>query len=190
MIGGDWKNVEPMHDGERKRMPAGGYVIRMRSASQKMSRKNQPYLEVEYDIAEGEWSNHYQEIFDRFGFWGGKFSVFFAGNAKGFFRGFIDDVEQSNPGISLITPAGIDERQLSGLLVGIVLGEEEYMSTSGEIKTRLKRVQLLPIDKIRSGEFEIPEKKLYQGANVPPASDVVDMTQTVDFEQITEELPF
>ena len=172
-------------------MPAGGYVIRMKSATIKTSRRGQQYLEVEYDVAEGEWANHFQEIFDRFGFWSGKFSVFFEGKSAGFFKGFIEDVEASNPGVSLITQYGIDERNLAGLLIGIVLQEEEYMSNSGEIKSRLVRDKLMTVDRIREGDFTVPPKKEYQGATVPEAVEVVDTTAPdINFEQITEELPF
>lgn len=191
MIGGDWTNVEAMRSGNGRKMPAGGYVVRMKSAAIKTSRRGQQYLEIEYDVAEGEWSNHFQEISDRFGFWSGKFSVFFEGKSKGFFKGFIEDVEASNPGVSLITPNGIDEHKLNGLLIGIVLQEEEYMSNSGEIKTRLIRDKLMTVDRIREGDYTVPPKKEYESTVIPEAVEVVDMSDPAStFEQINEELPF
>lgn len=190
MIGGDWANVEPMRSGSGRRMPAGGYVICMKSPTIRTSRKGQQYLEVLFDVAEGEWKDHYKDIFDRFGFWSGKFSVFFEGKSKGFFKGFIEDVEASN-GVQLVTPAGIDEKKLDGLLIGIVLQEEDYMSNSGEIKTRLVRDKLMAVDEIRKGNYTVPPKKEYQAEPIPEAVEVVDMSnQETAFEQIDAELPF
>lgn len=190
MIGGDWANVEPMRSGSGKKMPAGGYVIRMKSPTVRTSRKGQRYIEVLFDVAEGEWKGHYQDIYDRFGFWSGKFSAFFEDKSKGFFKGFIEDVEKTN-NVQLITPAGIDEKKLDGLLIGIVLQEEEYMSNSGEIKTRLIKYKLMTADKIREGHFTVPPKKEYQAEPIPEAVEVVDMSNPeTAFEQIDAELPF
>ena len=192
MIGGDWTKVEPMGNGGGK-LPAGGYVIRITKAEDVPGKE---YLLVEYDVAEGEHAGHYKDLFDRLGFWGGSFVRSYKPKARGFFKSFLDTLEASN-NVTLATPNGVDEQKLVGLLCGVVLGEEEYIGNDGTLKTRLKVVTELPVDRIRAGEYTVPEKKKLDPSKIPggqsqtgtvrdtTAASVVD-----DFEQINVDLPF
>ena len=66
-------------------------------------------------------------------------------------------MEKSNPGYTF------DEFRLAdmrGKYIGIVLGEEEYISNKGEVKTKLVVVTTKTIQDIRDGNFTVPAKKL------------------------------
>ena len=66
---------------------------------------------------------------------------------------------------------GLNEEQLVGKTLGIILGEEEYMSNRGEIARRLNDITDLPADKIRAGEFTVPDiKKLESQTEATAAS--------------------
>lgn len=188
MIGGDWTKVEPMQEG-RRGLPAGGYVIRI-SKVENVAAKN--YLLIEYDVAEGEHAGYYKDLSDRFGFWGGSFVRSYNQKASGFFKGFLDAVEKSNPGVTLATPYGVDETRLIGLIVGVVLREEEYIKNNGETGTRLRVKEVMEVDRIRKGDFTVPEKlRLGNAPSADAAPAVIDTTQSnIDFDQVTEDLPF
>lgn len=186
MIGGDWTKVEPIQEGKRG-LPAGGYVVKIIKVDNVAAKS---YLLIEYDIAEGEHTGHYKELNDRFGFWGGSFIRSYKANAAGFFKAFLDAVEASNFGVKLATETGVDERKLPGLLVGVVLREEEYIKNNGELGTRLRVKEVLPVDRIRMGDFIVPEKKVLD-EKPAAAPAVIDTTAAnVDFESVTEDLPF
>lgn len=186
MIGGDWTKVEPIQEGKRG-LPAGGYVIRITRVDNIQANS---YLLMEYDIAEGEHAGHYKDLSDRFGFWGGSFVRSYKPKAAGFFKGFLDAVEASNPGVVLATENGVDESRLNGLLVGVVLREEEYIKNNGELGTRLRVKDVISADRIRKGDFIVPEKKVLseKPASAPAVLDTT--AANVDFEAVTEDLPF
>lgn len=189
MINGNWKDVEPIDENRRRRLPAGGYVIRITNV-ENVAKKE--YLKIEYDIAEGEHTGHYADLFERAKFWGGSFVRSYKESARGFFAGFLEAIEKSNPGVVLRSENGLDERQLIGKTVGAVLGEEEYIGNDGSLKTRLKVAKVMAADRIRAGDFTVPELKRLESVAAPPASNVIDTTQPgpQGFEELTEELPF
>ena len=70
-------------------------------------------------------------------------------------------MEQSNPGYKFNN----DEKTLRGKLVGVVLREEEYMGNDGNIKTKLVVDRFTSVDKIRSGDYEVRQKKTLSGGS-------------------------
>lgn len=190
MIGGNWDEVKAIDENARRRLPPGGYVVRIVNVYDVRAKE---YLEIEYDIAEGDYTGYYNDLKSRFKFWGGKFIRSYKDKARPFFKGFIEAVEQSN-NVKLISERGIDETQLVGLLVGVVLGEEQYIGNDGSLKTRLKVAKVTTTDHIRKGEFIVPPLKTMESVKVPETSEVIDTTVDVptpdSFEALEEELPF
>lgn len=190
MIKGNWRNVEPIHEGGRKRLPAGGYVARIKSVENVPARE---YLKIEFDVTEGDFAGYYADLYERAHFWGGSFIRSYKASAAGFFRGFLDDISASNNGVDLVKENGeIDERQLIGKALGVILGAEEYEGNDGTIKTRLKVRAVVPVDRIRNNDFTVPELKRLSGSAPVTAAEVVDMTQATPkgFDDLAEELPF
>ena len=62
------------------------------------------------------------------------------------------------------------------ILIGLIIGEEEYESNVGDIRTRLKVRRAVPAQNIREGKFKQPElKKLpVETPTIPPTPLDVD----------------
>lgn len=154
----DLTNVSEASEGQS--IPAGGYVARIKSVEDLPQKE---YLLVQLDIAEGEYKDYYQKLHDRLGanWWGLESRRSYKPAALPFFKRFCTAVSKSNG--SYIFDGGRvngDEKTLVGKLVGIILREEEYISNSGDKKTRLIIDREMSVDTIRSGKFKVPGVKL------------------------------
>lgn len=158
----DLSNVEANQGGEYARPQAGGYIIRIK-AVQDVPEKE--YLKISYDIADGEFKGYYTDMWQRTGYDLPTFIKSYKDKALGYFKAFIDAVEGSNR-----YKWNNDERSLVNLFVGTVLREEEYRSSSGEIKTILKPDIFLTTAEIRNGRFEVRPCKRLSNAPASPQS--------------------
>jgi len=134
----------------------GGYICRITGIK---DYEQKEYLEIEYDIAEGENRGYYLNLFQKFNFWGARFIRSYKQTAIQYFKAFIDAVEASNKEYYF----NFDERTLIGKYVGIVLGEEEYKNNNGEIKKRLYVHNIKTVKEIKEGKFKVPDFKYYEG---------------------------
>lgn len=94
-----------------------------------------------------------------------------------------------------------DEKTLVHKLVGAVFGKVQYQANDGTLKFKVKLDRLRSVDKIRSGDFVIPEPKLLDLSEVGSA-DYLDSMRAVasftpnlnkninDFEISDDDLPF
>ncbi len=156
---------------EFRRPAPGGYICGITAVKDVPEKE---YLRIEFDIAEGEFKRYYTELNKARGFWGGVFVRSYSDAALPFFKSFITAVEKSNNGYKF----DYEEQKLKGKYIGLVLGEEEYMSRTGEIKTRLYVHSTRSVQAIKNGEFKAVPKKLF----------VPDAGQTS--ENIQDDLPF
>ena len=143
--------------GTSQRLPAGGYVCRYTDV---VDYPDKEYLYMEYDVIEGEFKGYYRALKDRAGFWGGKVYRSYKEKALPMFKRMCSAVTKSNKGF--IFDGGdknSDETTLIGMNVGMVFGEEEYEADNGEIKTRLYVAYECDADKIRKGDFKVPDLK-------------------------------
>lgn len=114
------------------------------------------YLLIEWDFAEGAYKDNNRETFERAEFWPIQLRRSYKLKSLGFFKSFKTALEESNPGYRF------DEfnlRDMVGRRFGAVLGEEEYINNSGEVKTRLYVAQTRSIQAIQKGDFKVPELK-------------------------------
>jgi len=151
----NWGSVE---ETSFDRLVPGGYVCGIVSV---IDEEKKEYLKIEYDIAEGEQKNYYRKLQESKNFWGGSFIRSYKETALGFFKGFLTALEKSNGNFKAATFDN-DPQKLKRLLIGLVLGEEEYKANDGEIKKRLYVSELRSVDSIRKGDFKVPELKKYQ----------------------------
>ena len=147
----DWGKVPDPVD--LPRLKPGGYVCKITLVTDEPKKE---YLKVEYDIAEGEFKGHWNELYKAKSFWGGTFIRSYKETALSMFKGFLTAVKESNPGFIFNN----EEKRLEGQLIGLVLGEEEYRKNNGTDGTRLYVAAVRSVDKIRKGDFTIPPKKL------------------------------
>lgn len=148
-----------------ERLPAGGYVLKI------LGTKVENYdwgnvLILRFDVAEGEHAGFYQQNYNdqtEDKKWKGTFRINLPkddGSEKDDWaikklKGSMTAVEHSNDGYTW----NWDERTLVGKLVGGLFGNKEWrMNGNSGFYTDCRR--LCSVDKIRSGNFKIPEDKL------------------------------
>lgn len=150
----NWNEVQ---DDVRRPVP-GGYAARITRVEDNEDRE---FLKIEWEFADGELKGANKETYDAFGFWPLAFVCSYKEKALRFFKGFKTAVESSNPKFVFNN----DPQSLVGKFVGVVLGEEEYLSNKGEVKTRLYVAEKRSGKAIRDGDFKIPELKKLAAAN-------------------------
>ncbi len=176
----DWENVQ--ENGSFKTLTSGGYIAQIVSVTNNEDRQ---YLEVWYDIAQGDFKGYYKEQYEKFNNWSGRFYRSYKDKAVSMFKGFITSVEKSNQNYEW----DWDESKLKGKFIGVVLGEEEYIPQggkyAGQVRTRLTVTKITDVNSIRLGNFKVPElKKLKQ-------EEASTSTQTNPFASISDDtMPF
>lgn len=157
--------------GEYERMEIGGYVCRIlqiKAEEPAPGTKNyDTLLRIGFDIAEGDKSGIYKRTFDRKretnpdAKWPGMYYQTIKADDLRYFKGFITAIEESNPGFKW----DWDEQKLKNKLFGGLFGEEEYRGNDGNVYTSIKLQWVRSADKIRSGDYTVPERKLLKGSN-------------------------
>lgn len=145
----NWNDVQ---DDIRNPVP-GGYAAKITRVE---DNEQKEYLRIEWEFADGEFKGVNQEVYDAFGFWPLAFICSYKQKALRFFKGFKTAVEESNRNYTFdcSNPSG-----LVGKYVGVVLGEEEYLTKKNEVKTRLYVAEKRSGKAIREGDYKIPELK-------------------------------
>ena len=150
-------NLENVDEaGDFTRVPVGGYICKITKVEDV---SNKEYLKLEYEIVDGQHKGSSERMHAACGFWP-NFIRSYKEKALPFFKSFVTALETSNQGYKWDN----DERKIVGKFVGLVLGEEEYMTKNGETKTRLYVAQVRSGQKIRSGDFEVPPLKVLKNS--------------------------
>ena len=76
----DFSQVEEQK--EYVKIVPGGYIAKVESVKDVPEKE---YLIIEWDFAEGQLKGHYADLFERKGFWGGKFFRSYKASALSFF---------------------------------------------------------------------------------------------------------
>lgn len=149
-----------------ERLPAGGYVCKITDVEDVTAKD---YLNVVFDIAEGEHKGFYSDEWGQNHPLAHRFVLSYKETALGMLKGRLKAIDESN-GTEFVKEAvtGLKEEQLVGKLVGLVIGYEEYDSDRGDVRTRTYVKSVLSVDKIRSGDFKVPELKKLDAAAAPP----------------------
>ena len=175
----NYENVQAS-TGEFARPTAGGYVCKIIDVKDfPVDDKGKgDYLKIEYDIVEGEFEGYYKEQYDK---WGGNWNASFIRSYKekalGMFKHFTNCIEKSNSNYIW----NWNETTLIGKKIGLVLGEEEYINSQGNLRVKLVVKEIKTVGDIINGEFKVPVIK-----------KLVDNNSVVNFVEIKddEELPF
>lgn len=156
-------NWDTIQDEIRRPVP-GGYAAKITRVEDDEDRE---FLKIEWEFVEGEFKGVNRETFTAFGFWPYAFIRSYKDTALRFFKGFKTAVENSNPGFVFNN----DPQSLVGKFIGVVLAEEEYVSKTGEVKTRLYVAEQRSGKAIREGDFKVPELKRLPAAEAPVAQN-------------------
>lgn len=179
-LGTEYENAKA-NTGDFTRLPAGGYVARITAVEN--TEGDKPYLTVTYDIAEGEYKDYYADDWGKEHPFAHQFRQYYTPKALGAFKGFLFAVDKSN-GTDFVEKAktGLNEKELIGKQVGLVIGYKERLTDRGEVRDVSYVNKYRTVDGIREGRFKVPELvKLPTNAGTPPAG----------FENIApDDLPF
>lgn len=165
-------------------LPAGGYICKIvdpvLNDDQNAGKAN---IELRVDIAEGEYAGYFQQLEDRFGFWGLRGWMSFKESQLGQFERVCMALCNSNPGLQFnpFVPGGADVDSLKGKMIGVVIGKEEYRANSGDIKEKNVVSKFIEVEKIKSKKYKIPELKKLKIDGFDPISMP---------ENVPDEIPF
>lgn len=190
------------------RLTPGGHICRIQGVRvEKTKNTNKNMLVVAFDIAErSEFDGFFKAKFERSSRfnskakWPGVFRVTILnaqGGTNGFFKGFIEAVEDSNNGYNFKATNG-DEQTLKGKYVGFNFGEEEYEYTdqqTGEIKVGIscKPAYAVSVARVNEGIAPPPRKLLNSSSPQSNALSArpVGQPDVQGFQEVEDdELPF
>lgn len=157
-----WENVKAA--GEWRKLPPGGYIVEIISASCKESQSGYKYLDLEIEISEGEYKDYFRlDLYEQTGEnrrYKGHYRTGLPENEKSakFFKGMTTAVEESNPGYTW----DWNEQSLVGKKVGCLFRDEEW-EYEGKTGMRTAAFAMMSAEKVREGKFRAPEPKLLEG---------------------------
>lgn len=157
-----------------ERPEADGYVCIIRHVE---DHPDKEFIHLEVDIAEGKFKGYAAETAERAGFWPLRCNRFYGGKSVGFFKAFIEAVQNTNKNYKW----SWDESTLVGKGIGIVFREEEYLDRNGNVRSNIKPYEFKTAAEIREGSFTIPEPK-----RLAPA----EASNTFDTAESDDDLPF
>lgn len=176
----EYEAAEVSSTEEYKRMPAGGYVVRIQAVRTKDDDRgidyvrDKQYVKLIYDVAEGEFAGKFSDDY-----WAGEdkdyaHQIYWSWKNMQSLKRSILCFEESNPGFDAMAAFQADSwGMFVGKLLGIVVGEEEYMGNDGNVKTRFGFPRIKSVQDIRDGRYRVPELKKLEGYE-QPSTDTYD----------------
>ena len=163
----NWASVTASSDEGFEKLPAGPYVAVITEAT---DNENKQYVEIVYDIAEGEHKGYYSDDWGKSHPYAHHIFMSYKDTALGMLKGRLEAIQASNPGFDAF--AAWDAGRLDmfrGRLVGINLQEEEYERTDGDTGVRLNVAQVVDAQRVRDGLVKTRERKTLDAkkAHVP-----------------------
>lgn len=157
----NWGNVQSSSDGGFSPLPAGPYVARITEMTDNPTKE---YVEVVYDIAEGEHAGYYSDDWGKSHPYAHHFFMSYKDSALGMLKGRLEAIQASNPGFDPFAAwdAGRTDMFVRRL-VGINLQEEEYRRNDGEVGTRMNVCQIVDAQRVRDGKVKPRPKKALGG---------------------------
>ena len=167
----NWTEINAATPGGRSKLPAGGYVIKILKVEDVESKE---YLRITYDIAEGEYKDHYAEDTGA-NEWRHQFVRSYKDSAATFFAQFLQAITASNADFDLAKWQKVcNPYELEGLILGSIWRDDLYTNDRGEDKERLEFFAAVPADRIRAGAYEVPKPNDRRTAPDPyaPGADI------------------
>lgn len=189
-FGNDWREAEAYSGGSKpEKLPTGGYVLKIIGCKITKTNSGFPKLVFAFDIVEGEYAGYfakrleYAREFDAEAKTKGVFDLFLPQKGNGTpeetkkykrslnsLKGAVTAINESNPYSPPINiESAIDINVFVGKLVGGVFGDVEWQM-DGRSGMTTKCRWFTSAEKIRKGEFEIPDPKYRQQSTLPTVS--------------------
>jgi len=151
--------------GEYKALPAGGYVCRIMAVEETKSQSGNDMLKISLDIAEGEFRNRFADMYrsntrpdKKRGCVAYQLVYDTSGGTNRGFKSFCTAAEESNPGFTIQWGPAFG-KCFQNRLIGVIFGREEYIGNDGKAHWSTKPKFFRSAEKIRKGDFEVPEDK-------------------------------
>lgn len=177
------------YTGDFENLELGGHICKITGVKLEYTpNTNAEVLVIAFDIAEGKQAGYYQRKYDEMkrsnsqAKWQGIFRQFTQGNSTPFFKGMIQNIENSNEGYNFAN-TGFNEQTLVGKLFGGVFGREQYRTQEGKLKFAIKCMSIRSVEKIREG-VDIPEDKLLKEEQQD------NYFSPENYDSTTDDLPF
>lgn len=181
---------------DTERLPVGGYVLKIMDAKE-MENDWGNTLVLSFDIAEGEYKDYFAQNYksqqgeDKK--WKGNYRLRIPkddGSEQDAwtirrFNTVVVNLEESNVGYHW----DWDERKLKGKLIGGLFNNKEY-SFGGRHGFFTNCHSLIPVEKIRSGNYEVPADTLLKSSGPQEVGQSVGDGFVTVPDSIQEELPF
>ena len=160
----NWENVREFTD--REKLPVGAYVCRVKNVRIDAYDEKSEQLCVQFDIAEGEYTDFYKREYAANTNASKKFKgvlrVWLPRDdgsekdewTKSAFKGMCTAFEKSNPGYAW----NWDEKSLAGRWVGILFRNEEW-EQEGKTGWATRPFRAISVERVRSGDFTVPKDK-------------------------------
>lgn len=190
---GDYEQTQGYSDFQI--LPRGGYVVRIKDAVVYENTKGQ-YVKISADIAEGEFQGFYSRDYENQQGEDKKWHCNYLlsvpnddgsqqdGWTKRKFKTFTDVQEDSNPGYHF----DWDESKFKGLLISGLFNEREYEKSDGSIGKATNFAQVVSVDRIRSGNYKVPDDKTLKKSSESSSGSGDDWMNVS--EGTADELPF
>mgnify|MGYP003323353572 CR=1 FL=1 len=164
----NWNEIK--ESGNSTMLKPDGYIVKITDVKDVQDKK---YLEIHFDIAQGEFKAYFEQLMAQHGFWAGKYCASYGEKAQNLFKRFISCIERSNTGYTF----NFDETTLKGKFVGMTLTQEEYIKQDGSKGKRTKVAKIYDVADIENGNYKIPDVITIpdQVQNVPVVADDSDL---------------
>lgn len=159
-----YKDAQSYTDGFK--LPAGGYVVKIISAEGGQYSDGNEFLEIKFDIAEGEYRGFYQKQYENQTFEPKKYKGTMKINwpnddgsdqderKNRQLKSNMNAIEDSNEGFRW----DWDEKKLVGKIVGLLFCDAEY-NVNGNRGWWTKPKWFISADRIREGKFTTPKSE-------------------------------
>lgn len=180
-------------------LPKGGYIAKILDCKEESSATGYTWLAFSFDIAEGEHKGHFAEQYrantNENKKWRGTYNAFIPDESSQYyeenlskFKTMMANIEESNPGFRMEWFEDPTEfgNQFKGKTIGVIFGEKEFATESGEVITLTECRGIRSVECIKNGKFKMPALKPLSGAT-PTATKKSDFTEIIDDD---DDLPF
>lgn len=178
--------------GDYEKLPKGGYVMQIKGVETRKN-SNGEYLFISGDIFEGDYMQFFTREYRNQQAEDKKWHCNYLLNipkddgseqdtwTKRRFKTFTEALEDSNDGYHF----DWDEQKFKGKLIGGLFNEREYETQQGQIRRATNWASVTTVDKIREGNYTLPNDRTLQKPTLP-ATDASGFMSTDDLD----DLPF
>lgn len=164
-----WDSIN--ENGLTRKLPMGAYVCIIRKITDVADKQ---YLDIEYDVAEGDFKGIAVDTYEAWGRWSHSFRVYYTDKAMWRFKRFISRIEQTNPNFVFdwSNPACLVNKG-----IGLVIGYRQYYSNKdGSLKEALDVQDFCTATDVREGN--LPKQPECREPKDPPPAPA--MTEVID----------